>query len=258
VVGTSACYEAAARIGERMKRIAAGFLDEPTSAIEFEADALRSRKTGESLTFEEVAHAAYNLPHRLPEGMDPGLDLTHYYTAPNIDYDLEGTGRASSFSAHPYTADVAVVEIDTETGLFEILEYATVHDCGTILNPKIVEGQHMGALAHGFGGAMLETLPYDDSGNPAHQTFVDYAIPSATEIPDLTMDHLETPSPFTPGGHKGSGETGTVSVPPALTNAVEDALRPFGVRIREPTPMTPAFIWEKIRAATGGGTAAEE
>lgn len=245
VVGTTACYEAAHRMLDRMKRIAAHQFDESPDALAVHHGRLHT-PAGDSLSFREIADLAYHRLDKLPGGMDPGLDLLHYTRAPNIDYDVPGTGRMNNFSAHPYTADIAVIDLDPATGLFEILEYVSVHDCGNILNEKIVEGQHLGALAHGFGGALLEELPYDENGQPLHQTFIDYLVPSANEIPEVTLDHTVTPTPFTPGGYKGSGETGTVSPPPVLTNAVEDALAPFGVKIREPSPMKPDFIWQKI------------
>lgn len=249
VMGTAACYEATDRLATQLKRIAAHHLEEAPAALVTDTGAVRSRDTGEQLSFGDIAYAAYHLPFRLPDGMEPGLDFTHYYTAPNIDFDGGGIGQLGSFSAHPYTADVAVVDVDTATGLYEVRDYVSVHDCGTILNETIVTGQHLGALAHGFGGAMLEDLPYDAHGHPAHQTFVNYAIPSAAEVPDIQLDHLETPSPFTPGGHKGAGETGTVSVPPAITNAIEDALQPLGVTIRAGAPLKPGTVWDLIQQA---------
>lgn len=249
VMGTAACYEVTTRLESRLKQIAAAQLEEPTEGLTLDGTGVRSTANGDRLSYEDIAYAAYHLPYRLPPGVDPGLDITHYYMAPNVDFDLEGKGQVGSFSAHPYTADIAVVAVDTETGLFDVRDYVSVHDCGPMLNERIVEGQHLGALAHGFGGAILENLPYAPDGNPMHQTFVNYAIPSAGEVPPVTMDHLETPSPFTPGGHKGAGETGTVSVPPAVTNAIEDALSPFGVTFRTGSPMTPGYVWERLRAA---------
>lgn len=249
VLGTAACYEATGRLATQLKRIAGAHMDEPEADLVLDERGVHSPRTGDRLSFEALAYTAYHLPYQLPAGMDPGLDITHYYMAPNVDFDLDGTGQVGSFSAHPYTADIAVVEVDTETGLFEIRDYVSVHDCGPMLNETIVEGQHLGALAHGFGGALLESLPYAADGNPRHQTFVNYAIPSAGEIPSVTIDHLETPSPFTPGGHKGAGETGTVSVPPAVTNAVEDALSPLGITFLDGSPMTPSHIWERIQTA---------
>ncbi len=245
VVGTSACYEATWELERQLKSIVAHNWSVQADELELQENAVTHSVEDWEMTFEEIGYIAYHLIDHLPEGMDPGIEFTHYYRAPNVG-NVEGKGRTGNFSSHPYTADIAVVEVDTDTGLLSVEEYVTVHDCGVILNEEVVEGQHLGALAHGFGGAMYEELPFDANGQPQHRSFIDYFVPTANEIPDVTMDHIETPSPFTPGGHKGSGETGTVSVPPAITNAVADALQPYGVTIREKSPMKPNFIWEKI------------
>jgi CO/xanthine dehydrogenase Mo-binding subunit len=144
-----------------------------------------------------------------------------------------------------------VVEVDPGTGRVEILRYASVHDCGNMLNPRIVEGQHLGALAHGVGGAMSEEFSYDAEGKPVNYNYPTYFLPSAAEIPDYRLDHVISPNPFTPGGYKGGGETGTVSPPPCLTNAVEDALRPEGLDIYLATPLTPSNVWAELQRARG-------
>ncbi|MFB6097062.1 MAG: xanthine dehydrogenase family protein molybdopterin-binding subunit [Haloferacaceae archaeon] len=251
VVGTSACYEAAEELAKKVRGIVAHNAGDDPENVVLEGGEAVATGTGERVTLKSVANTAYQRIHDLPEGMDPGLELTHYYRDPNVTFYPDENGRLRMFSAFPYTADVAVIEIDEETGLFEIHDYVSVHDCGNILNETVVYGQHMGALAHGFGGALYEELPYDDDGQPRHQTFVDYTVPSAVEIPEVDMSHIETPNPFTPGGHKGGGETGTISPPPVFANAVEDALRPLGVEVREKTPMTPEYIREQIREAGG-------
>lgn len=249
VVGTSACYEAAEQLATKVSEIVAHTLDDDPENVVLEDGEAFATGAGAEMTLKEVANTAYQRIHDLPDGMDPGLELTHYYRDPNISFYPDDNARVQMFSSFPYTADIAVIEIDEETGLFEIHDYVTVHDCGNILNETVVHGQHMGALAHGFGGALLEELPYDDDGQPRHQTFVDYTVPSAVEIPEVNMDEIETPNPFTPGGHKGAGETGTISPPPVFANAVEDALRPLGVEVREKSPMTPEYIRKKIREA---------
>jgi 2-furoyl-CoA dehydrogenase large subunit len=150
------------------------------------------------------------------------------------------------FSSFPYDAEVAVVEVNVDNGTLKIMKFVSVHDCGNMLNPLIVRGQHLGALAHGFGGALYEELPYDENGQPLAASFKDYFLPTAMEMPEVTLDHLVTPNPFTPGGFKGAGETGTVGPPAVLANAVEDALRPLGVKIRK-VPLTPFYVWSLIQ-----------
>jgi 2-furoyl-CoA dehydrogenase large subunit len=156
------------------------------------------------------------------------------------------------FSSFPYDAEVAVVEVDIDSGSLKILKFVSVHDCGNMLNPLIVRGQHLGALAHGFGGALYEELPYDENGQPLATSFKDYFLPTVMEMPELTIDHLVTPNPFTPGGFKGAGETGTVGPPAVLANAVEDALRPLDIKIRK-VPLTPSYLWSLIVQARAAG-----
>jgi carbon-monoxide dehydrogenase large subunit len=123
------------------------------------------------------------------------------------------------------------VEVDPETGRVSVRDYVVVEDCGPVINPMIVEGQIHGAVAQGLGEALGERLVYDASGQLLTGTLMDYALPAATAVPSFTLDHLETPSPLTPGGYKGMGEGGTIGAPAALANAVADAVKPLGVAV---------------------------
>lgn len=252
IVGTSAVIGAARRLRAKILRIASYLLRRPQEDLAVEAGGVVSRSTGERITLRDVARAAYLRLWELPPDEDPGLDVAYHYRDPNVGLVVDRNGRVAMFSSYPYTADGAVVEIDPDTGLLRILRYVSVHDCGRVLNEAIVVGQHLGALAHGIGGALYEELPYDAGGQPLHQTFVDYLVPTAREIPDIILDHLMTPNPFTPAGLKGTGETGTVSPPPVFANAVEDALRPLGVKVRA-LPLRPERIWRYMRTASGQG-----
>ena len=146
-------------------------------------------------------------------------------------------------------AHVAVVEVDLETFDIKVLRYAVVHDCGREINPMIVEGQVHGATVHGIAAALLEEFIYDADGQLLTTSFMDYLKPSTTESPDILTGRLETPSPFTPLGTKGIGEGGAITAPAAIANAVEDALRPLGIRITG-LPITPARLWA-VAAASG-------
>ena len=141
-----------------------------------------------------------------------------------------------------------IVEVDPDTGGITILKYGVVHDCGTVLNPSIVEGLVQGATAHGIGAALYEEFDYDEQGNLKATTFVDYLKPTAVEIPDVRMDHLVTPSPYTPLGMKGVGEGGAIPAPAAICNAVENALEPLGCTF-DHLPLTPERVWEEIEKA---------
>jgi aerobic carbon-monoxide dehydrogenase large subunit len=170
----------------------------------------------------------------LVSGEEPGLEAQRYF-APE---------RATWASGQ----HAAVIEVDPATGEVRFLRYVVVHDCGTIINPTIVEGQIHGGVAQGIGGALYERLHFDDSGQLVNASFMDFLMPTSMEIPDIEIAHLETPSPLNPLGVKGVGEAGTIPVAALLAEALEDALSPFGVRIRE-MPLSPVRIRELIEEA---------
>jgi carbon-monoxide dehydrogenase large subunit len=180
--------------------------------------------------------------------MEPGLETTGYFVNPNIDYEPDSQGRMNTFSSYPYAAVVAVVDVDVETGFVKIVKYFTVHDCGNMINPRIVNTQHYGCVVQGIGAALYEELVYDADGQLLTSTLMDYRLPTVQEVPEIVLDHIITPNPFTPLGAKGAGETGMLGPPPVLCNAVEDALAPLGVKIRE-TPLTPERILSLIDKA---------
>ena len=193
----------------------------------------------QSVSLRDVAHAAH-LAHDIPAEHDPGLHEKEIFDPVEITY---------AHSTH-----VAVVEIDPETGELTFHRYAVSHDCGTTINPLIVGGQVVGGVAQGIGGTIYEDLVYSDEGQLGTTTFMDYLIPTATEIPPITLGHTETPSPHVPGGMKGAGEGGAIAPPAAIANAVEDALSPLGVKITE-TPLTPAAVWQLIQDARAASAA---
>jgi 2-furoyl-CoA dehydrogenase large subunit len=191
----------------------------------------------------------------LPPGMEPGLRVTHMFNLPT-SLPPDEHDRVNSQNIYGFGVDVVVVEVDPETGQVTILKYVTVHDSGTILNPLLVEGQLYGGVAHGIGGALYEHLAYDEDGQMLAATFMDYCVPTASQVPRrLEIGHLHTPSPLTVLGSKGCAEATSMSAPAALANAVADALRPLGVEVRE-LPLTPARIWTWLQAARGVGTGA--
>jgi carbon-monoxide dehydrogenase large subunit len=175
----------------------------------------------------------------LASGDEPGLEAQRFF-APE---------RATWASGQ----HAAIVEVDTLTGDVRFLRYVVVHDCGTLINPTIVEGQIHGGVAQGIGGAFYERLHFDESGQLVNASFMDFLMPTAMEIPDIEVAHLETPSPLNPLGVKGVGEAGTIPVAAVLAEALEDALEPFGVRIRE-MPLSPARIRELLDEAARGST----
>ena len=140
-----------------------------------------------------------------------------------------------------------MVAVDPATGITEILDYAVCHDCGTMVNPLLVEAQVTGGVAQGLGTALYEEIPYDSNGQPLASTFLDYIIPGASEVPDVRVLHMETPSPHTRLGIKGMGEGGAIAPPAAVINAINDALRPLGARIDQ-TPATAERVLEALAA----------
>jgi carbon-monoxide dehydrogenase large subunit len=181
-----------------------------------------------AVTVEELAQLAYSPPRGgLPPELGPGLSATVYFDPP---------GPTFSGAVH-----VAVVEVDRDTGRARVGRYVVVEDCGPIVNPMIVEGQIHGAVAQGFGEALLESLVYDAGGQLLTATLMDYALPRADDLPGFEIGHLETPAPLMPGGVKGMGEGGTIGAPAALANAVADAVRPLGVRITT-LPIRPELL----------------
>jgi 2-furoyl-CoA dehydrogenase large subunit len=239
-VGAGAVHKAAVRVAAKLRTIAAAQLGCSSEEVE-----LRDGKAWHgdaSVSLRRLAGAAHWNPDGLPRGVEPGLHETAFDAAPNLE-PPDADDRVASSAAHGFLADLAVVEVDRETGVVQVLEYVTVHDAGRLLNPMLVEGQVWGGFAHGVGAALFERVVHDDDGNLRSATLMDYLCPTGADLPPLTTDHLETPSPFTTLGAKGLGEGTTMSVPAAIGNAVADAL---GIETVE-VPLAPACVWELLQ-----------
>jgi 2-furoyl-CoA dehydrogenase large subunit len=240
-VGTAAVHLAAQKVAAKLRAIAAAELGCDPAEVE-----LRDGKAwagDDSRSFRRLAGVAHWNPDALPPGLEPGLHETAFYQAPNLA-PPDDEDRVASSAAHGFIADVAVVEIDRATGALTVLDYATVHDAGRLLNPLLAEGQVLGGFAHGAGPALFERLVYDEDGNHLTGSFMDYLCATAPELPQLRTGHRETPSPFTLLGAKGLGEGNTMSVPAAIAAAAADALGVDKVEL----PLTPARVWEAMRA----------
>ena len=204
-------------------------------------DAIRAHAGEPELPLRRVAGMAHWNPEGLPDGMEPGLTAVAFWAAPNLD-PPDAEDRVASSAAHGVIVDVCAVEIDRETGRVSVTDYVTVHDAGVLLNPRLAEGQIVGGLAHGVGAALFERHVYDESGNLATASLVDYLAPSAPDLPVPRIGHLSSPSPFTPLGAKGLGEGTTMSAPVAIANAVADALGRDDLEL----PLTPPRVWSLI------------
>jgi 2-furoyl-CoA dehydrogenase large subunit len=236
---TSAWTVASGNYSSRFSGVGAGAVYLAAQKLAAKIQSIRDHLGDETLSLRRVAGIAHWNPEALPEGMEPGLHETAFYQAPNLS-PPDDDDRVASSAAHGFVVDVAVVEVDRDTGKVTVLDYVTVHDAGRLLNPLLAEGQVRGGFAHGAGAALFERTVYDEDGNLLTASFMDYLCPTAPDLPPLRIGHRETPSPFTPLGAKGLGEGTTMSVPAAIANAMADAL---GVERVEP-PFTPARVWE--------------
>jgi carbon-monoxide dehydrogenase large subunit len=203
-----------------------------------------------SLGFAEVTDTIYRSALAMPGLDQPVLEVTKFERPNNFYHVPDEKGRYSAYPSFPYSAHVAVVEVDRQTGVVDLIEYSAVHDCGVVISPRFVAGQLYGGITMGIGGALWEDLPYDTNGQPLVETFKHYLLPRATDLPSIRLDHQETPSPYTVLGTKGVGESGVGGALAAVANAVNDALLPLGVRARK-LPFNGPNLLQVIRSAEG-------
>ncbi len=232
VIAGGAAQMAATRLRDKLIQIAAHTLEAAPEDLEVNRSVVSVRGTPtKAVPFVQLAGMAYQMPEMLPPGMEPGLEANARYAPPA-----------------PFTwsnaSHVCTVEVDPETGIVKILRYIVSEDCGRMINPMVVEGQIAGGVVQGIGGVLFEHMIYDDMGNPLATTFLDYLLPSAPEIPDIEYGHIETPADNL-AGFKGMGEGGAIGAPPAVANAIHDALAHLGVH---PTsfPLGPSQIRDLI------------
>ncbi|MEU9971056.1 xanthine dehydrogenase family protein molybdopterin-binding subunit [Streptomyces malaysiensis] len=236
-IGGSAVRLAAGRLGDKLRAIAAAEWGIPPEETELDRGRVRRRDDPDTaLSYEHLADTAYLKSHLLPKDIDPGLTATAVF-------DVHNDGTFSN-ATHG-----VVVELHEGTGQVEILAYFCVEDCGVAVNPQVVEGQCRGGIAQGISGALFEQITYDAQGEPSATSFMDYKVPTAHEIPEVVIHHLETPCAFTETGAKGAGEGGTIGAPAAVLNAVNDALRPTGVEL-DNTPITPETVHRALTPRT--------
>ena len=250
IMGGSAGYLAAKEIREKMLTIAGRMLEAaPQDLDAAEGKLFVQGAQDRFVTIDDIAAQAYRFTHKdVMDGLEPGLEATKYFKMPNVYHEPERQGRFSAYPSWPNGASACIVEVDSETGYVKILRYVLVHDAGTIINPLLAEAQLHGGITQGFGGAMYELIGYDDQCQPLSTTFMDYTIPTAVEMPNFEIGHQETPSPFTPLGTKGVGESGVGGTLGSLISAIEDAFPELELRITE-LPLTPERVWTAIQTA---------
>ena len=226
---------AARKVRDKAKKIAAYLLEVSEDDLEWTPGAFTVKGAPQKTkTIQEIAFAAYT---NHPPGMEGGLEAVSYYDPPNLTF--------------PFGSYICVVDIDRGTGEVKIRRFVAVDDCGNIINPMIVDGQIHGGLTMGMAPALLEEISYDENGNISGGSFMDYLVPTAMETPRWETDKTVTPSPHHPQGAKGVGESATVGAPPAIANAVVDALAHLGVRHID-IPITPEKVWRILKDKGAG------
>jgi aerobic carbon-monoxide dehydrogenase large subunit len=238
-VGGVAVHRAAQKIVEKARAIAAHELEVSEDDLVIEGGKFMVKGAPDKAkTIQELAFSAWSA-HNLPEGMEPGLNALAVYDPQNFVF--------------PYGAHICAVEVDTETGGIGVLRYVAVDDVGTIINPQIVDGQVVGGVIQGIAEALFEEAQYDENGQLLTSSMTNYLVPAAPDVPEIILGRHFTPSNSNELGVKGVGETGTIASPPAVVNAVIDALQHLGVTDIE-RPMTPETVWRTIRQAKGGAS----
>ena len=229
-VGGSALVNAADKVIEKGRKVAAHLLRTDPDNIEFEAPVYRMKNSNESKTFQEIAFAAY-VNHDYPDDLEPGLAEKAFYDPGNFTY--------------PAGTHICEVEIDPDTGVTKVVQFVAVDDFGNLINPMIVEGQVHGGIAQGVGQALLEQAVYDDAGQLITGSYMDYCMPRADDLPNFTVGMTCTPCTHNPIGAKGCGEAGAIGSPPAVINAVLDAIGETDMDM----PATPERVWSMLKRA---------
>ena len=236
VVAGGAAREATLAVREQVLAVAAHTLEAAHEDLDIEAGTVFVKGTPvRSVTMKEVAAAAYRFAAQLPAELSAGLEATARF-------------RPTHFPTWSNATHLCVVEIDRATCMPHIHRYIVSEDCGRMINPTVVEGQIFGGVVQGIGGVLLEDFVYDDDGNPLTTTFMDYLLPTTTEVPDIEIGHIESESSSNPGGFKGMGEGGAIGTHAAVANAVADALAPLGIHVLA-TPLGPNDIHRLMVAA---------
>jgi aerobic carbon-monoxide dehydrogenase large subunit len=233
-VGGESIARAADKLVDKAKRIVAHQLEAAPEDIEVADGTFRVRGTDKGMALADISGIAHVRPELLPEGMEPALEEHSFYDPENFVF--------------PFGAHACEVEVDAETGKVSVRRYLAMDDCGNPLNPLLIDGQVHGGIAHGIGQALFEKIHYDEDGQLVTGSLVNYALPTAAEVPSFVTDRTVTPSPVNSLGVKGIGEAGTIASSAAVVNAVIDALRPLGVSYMD-MPCTPLNVWDAIQEA---------
>lgn len=242
---------AAKKIRDKMIRIAAHNLNLPVGDLVYDGGHVAAKQDpARRLSWDTLVEIAHRKFHKLPEGMEPGLQEKFVWEVPTGGQMPTADGRVQMYPCHSFESHVVLASIDPETCKVSIQRYVCGHDCGVMISPDVVHGMTYGGIAHGLGAALMEKFAFSEEGQLLAGTFMDYLLPSSAEVPTITIvDHC-TPSPLTEFGQKGSGEAGYLGSPAAIASAVNDALAPRGASI-DHLPMTPQAIWSALQKQQG-------
>jgi CO/xanthine dehydrogenase Mo-binding subunit len=244
-----AAFHAANKLKARLVAIAAHDLGVPVEHVAYRDGIVSDPASPDRRrTWMELVTIAHRHFHRLPEGFEPGLSVSHIMQVPTGGALPTPDGRVQMYPCYSFEFHLVLMTIDPDLGKPAIMRYIVGHDCGTVINPKIVRGMTLGGIAHGIGAALYEEFAYNDDGLLMAQNFMDYLLPSSHEVPAIEIVHHETPSPHTVFGQKGSGESGYLGAPAAIASAVNDAVRPLGVVVNG-LPIKVAHLGDMIAAA---------
>jgi 2-furoyl-CoA dehydrogenase large subunit len=243
-----AAFHAAQKLKQKLIAIAAHQFGVAEDAVLYANGGVATAKGDRKLAWLDLVTIAHRNWHLLPDGFEPGLETNAVYQVPTGGTLPTPDGRVQMYPCHSFEFHVVLLAIDPDLGTPKIKRYVIGHDCGTVINPHIVKGMTLGGIAHGIGAALFEEFVYDDQGQMITQTFMDYLLPSSLEVPEVEIVHHCTPSPFTVLGQKGSGESGYLGAPAAVSGAVNDALAPLGITVAK-LPIRIAALGDAIAAA---------
>ncbi|ARQ02663.1 xanthine dehydrogenase family protein molybdopterin-binding subunit [Pseudorhodoplanes sinuspersici] len=242
-----ACYYAAQKLKSKLTKIGAHQFGIAEDAAVYSQGSVADPKSNKTLSWTDLVNIGHRHFHALPDGMEPGLETTHVMQVPT-GTKLPENGRVQMYPCHSFEFHLVLLAFDPQIAKSEIRRYVIGHDCGTVINPHIVKGMTLGGIAHGIGAALLEEFVYDAEGQILTQSFMDYLLPSSHEIPNVEIVHHCTPSPFTVFGQKGSGESGYLGSPAAISGAINDAVSPLGISFSK-LPIRIAVISDAVAAA---------
>lgn len=248
IVSSGASAAAAREVKQKILTIGAALLGVEPATMSMERGVLRSSASEQTLPLKAAAYAAYTRSYDIGLAIVPPLEATCSFRPGLIRHTPDANGRINPYPSYSNAAYAVVCEVDRDTGQVKLLKFAAAHDCGKVINPILVEGQACGAIAFGIGGMLNEEIRFDAHGKQLTNSFVDYVMPRALDVPPVAMVHHDSPNPVTYLGLKGAGEAGVGGSAAAVVNAVNDALVPLGVSIND-LPVTAPKVWAAIQSA---------